>query len=220
MKFLKLILKIVLLVILLGVITAGIDFYRLKNGEIPIFNISSMDDKTNIQTFRGLFYIGERKVRSSGVEPLIDSKNIKYRFLVFDIDILKQSNEDDSDMKIQIDAKGDCQNEIEKLYEDDHLEVYTNCLNGIKIQLNQVFDLKVYISKNPLIMNEIVNKLGYMGLYKDTNILVFDSREKDPIFNQGITIYQCDTEKDTYYIGKKGDFYQKGICEKNDELLK
>ena len=193
MKILKSILKIIIFVILLGLVTAGIDYTRMINGETPLFNISSMNPKTNKQTFRGLFYIGERKIRSSEKEPLVESKNIKFRFLTFDIKVPKQFKEETVELKLETEEDVECQNKIEKYFEGENIEVYTNCLKSIQIQTEEKSDLKEYLSK-------------------DTKTLVFNSREKDPIINNSLTIYKCDGEKEIYYVGKKEDFYQNDFC--------
>ena len=63
--FLKAIKNLLVIVIVLGFLTAGVDYARMNAGDAPIFNIKSYDQTTNIQTYRGLFYVAERKVKAS-----------------------------------------------------------------------------------------------------------------------------------------------------------
>ncbi|MBR2828667.1 MAG: hypothetical protein IKE70_05500 [Bacilli bacterium] len=212
LKFIKSVFKITLFVILLGLVTAGIDYTRIINGETPLFNISSTNIETNKQTFQGIFYTAERKVRISDKEPLMESKNIKYNFLTKNIKVPKQFKEETFDFKIEIEEEEECQNKIEKYYEGEKIDIYTNCLKSLKIQTEEKLELKEYIVKNTTIMNQIINKLGYMGMYKNTKTLVFETRENDSSINKRLTIYKCDNEKEIYYIGNKEEFYQDTFC--------
>ena len=89
----KLIKKLLFLFVLLGALSTGIDYARITAGETPVFNKKSYNSKTHVERFRGLFYIAERKVKSSVNEPLVDSSDIKFKVLTFKIDVPRQFKE-------------------------------------------------------------------------------------------------------------------------------
>ena len=86
--FLKAIKNVLVIIIMLGFLSAGIDYVRMNSGDVPIFNISSYDQTSNIETFRGLFYIAQRKVKASVNEPLVDSSDMQYKILIFDLNLI------------------------------------------------------------------------------------------------------------------------------------
>ena len=69
MNFLKKIRNFLIIFTLFGVLTAGLDYLRMNSGLAPIFNISKFNEKTRIQSYRGLFYQASRKVKVSTNEP-------------------------------------------------------------------------------------------------------------------------------------------------------
>lgn len=90
MNFLKKIRNFLIIFTLFGVLTAGLDYLRMNSGLAPIFNISKFDEKTRIQSYRGLFYQASRKVKVSTNESLVDSSNIEYTVLNQKINVPKQ----------------------------------------------------------------------------------------------------------------------------------
>ena len=209
-KLLNTIKDLLILTLLLGLVTAGIDYTRLINGEMPLFNIKSANKNTHIETFRGLFYIAERKYRTSTNEPLTDSTRIKYKFLTFNIKVPKQFKDVKTDYKIHTEEIKDC-NKIESYYKKDDLEINTYCLKEIKVITDKEEELNKVLENNQKIIDIIVNKLGYMGYYKQTKILYFKSRDNNSFTNNGLAIYMCNNKK-TYYIGPKDMEYQENFC--------
>ena len=102
MNFLKKIRNFLILFTLFGVLTAGLDYLRMHSGLAPIFNISKFDEKTRIQSYRGLFYQASRKVKVSTNESLVDSSNIEYTVLNQKINVPKQFKKQERDFLIKI----------------------------------------------------------------------------------------------------------------------
>jgi hypothetical protein len=80
---LKTLRNILIVVILFGVSTAAIDYYRMSDGKKPIFNISSYDKVKHNQKYRGLFYQASRNTKVNSDEDLDESSNIKFFVLSF-----------------------------------------------------------------------------------------------------------------------------------------
>ena len=206
--------KILIFILLLGTITAGIDYLRMKSGELPIFNIKKYNDKQQIETFRGLFYIGERTIKRDKNEPLIDSYNMKYSFLIFDLDVPKKFKEQSFDYKLEIEEKSSCEEKEELYYNNSNYKIYTRCINSIKVAKDDNEELNNYLEKDKTIINDIINKLGYVGTYKNSNILMFTSRLDDSFTNKDITIYKCDEENNTFYITLSNSEFNENFCRK------
>ncbi|MBQ9019494.1 MAG: hypothetical protein IJ097_04220 [Bacilli bacterium] len=83
----KLIIKIILFIFLICFVTMGIDLYRIKNNNLPVFCSYEYNSKNNIQTFRGIIYTASRKVYASPNESLSDSSNIKFKIIMFNVKI-------------------------------------------------------------------------------------------------------------------------------------
>ena len=71
---------------------AGIAYYQMYTGNVPVFNRTYYDSKHKIQVYQGILYRASRKVLISTREPLEESSDLKYRFLVFDFDMQNYVN--------------------------------------------------------------------------------------------------------------------------------
>ena len=70
--------ELCLLFILVSIGSALLDYARITSGMVPLFCLKSYDEKTNIQSYRGIFYQASRKVTVSPDEELTDSTDIKF----------------------------------------------------------------------------------------------------------------------------------------------
>ena len=148
MNFLKKIRNFLILFTLFGVLTAGLDYLRMNSGLAPIFNISKFDEKTRIQSYRGLFYQASRKVKVSTNESLVDSSNIEYTVLNQKINVPKQFKKQERDFLIKTDVIKDCTEQSKLYYADLNVKVYTYCLNDIKVEENnKTKELKDLLTK-------------------------------------------------------------------------
>lgn len=211
--------KNVLIVILVfGFVTAGIDYVKMTSGEVPLFNLSNFDQKTRIQTYRGLFYIAERKVKASETEPLVDSSNMKYKILVFDVAVPRKFDTPDT-FTVETKVTEDCTESSKLYFANLKVKVYTYCLDSIDIndKGNKVSLMKK-LEDNISIIDDIDNKLGLLGLYKDNTTLMFQDR-KDEFTNNGLTMYRCNKENinDVYFAPADTPFKNDFCTYKDDD---
>ncbi len=219
--FLNAIKNVLIIVLLLGFITAGVDYARMNSGDVPIFNISSYNQKSNIQTYRGLFYIAERKVKASISEPLVDSSNMQYKILVFDLNVPRKFNTVET-FTVETKVTENCHEDSKLYYADLKIKVYTYCLDSIKIENNgKSTDLDKTIKKNSGIIDDIDNKLALTGVYKDNKTLMFIDKENE-LSSNGLTMYRCNDNNinDVYFAPSDTPFREKDFCTYKDDDLK
>ena len=215
----KIINRIIIFIILLGIVTAGVDYWRMMNGEVPIFNKSQYDLKTKKQTFQGLFYSAERKVLLSMDEGLDTSSNIKYKLLFFfplDV-VLKQK--DSSNFVLFGQGSVECDGVTRTYFTNDNVKVYTYCLDDIFIKEKDSKSLLSYLENDDSILSKIDNNFGYLGL-SNNSMMVFQSRE-EIVEGTPLVMYRCfGEEKSDVYFTPVGVFLQNDFCTyKNDTGL-
>ena len=224
----KLIKRLILLFLLLGIASTGIDYTRITTGETPIFNIREFDSKTKKETFKGMFYVFERKVSASTSEKLVDSKNLKFEILTRKIEVPKQYTEKVFEFNVETKNEETCSSS-KLLYADRAIKIYTYCLEEINIIDNSTKKsdtLLNYLYNDYTIIDDIDSKLMFLGTVRDNTqdstgtILRFKSDE-DKFTNEGLVLYRCnklyvndvyiapkDTEiKDDFCKYKDDDFY-------------
>lgn len=212
--------KNVLIVILVcGFATAGIDYAKMHSGEVPIFNISNYDQTTKIQTYRGLFYVAERKVKASTTEPLVDSSNMQFKILVFDVKVPRKFDNPDT-FTVETKVTSNCKEDSKLYFANLKVKVYTYCLDSIDINdKGKKVSLSKKLENNISIIDDIDNKLDLLGLYKDDTTLMFQDK-KDEFTNNGLTMYRCnkDNINDVYFAPADTPFKSDFCTYKDDDL--
>ncbi len=213
MKVFQWIKKLLLCVVIFGVFSAGIDYLRMISGDVPIFNIRRYNSKTHIQTFRGLFYVAERKISASENESLVDSSEMNFKVLFFDLNVPRQFKEMVFDYTISTQVKEKCTEPSELYFANKEIKVYTVCFDEIQILTDEKTEsLLSYLSKDISIIDDIQNRIAYTGLYQDNSTMKFESFD-DTFTNQGISMYVCNQENiNDVYIGPKGMQFQEDFC--------
>ena len=217
--FLTAIKNVLIIIILLGFLTAGVDYVRMNSGDVPIFNISSYNQTSNIETCRGLFYVDERKVKASTNEPLVDSTDMQYKILVFDLNVPRKFNTEDT-FTLETAVTSNCQEKSKLYYADLKIKVYTYCLDSISIKDgNETRNLYSYLEENHKIIEDIDNKLAFTGVYKDNTTLMFEDRN-DSFTNNGLTMYRCNKTniKDVYFAPDNTGFRSEFCTYKDDDF--
>ena len=191
----KLIKKLLFLFVLLGALSTGIDYARITAGETPVFNKKSYNSKTHVERFRGLFYIAERKVKSSVNEPLVDSSDIKFKVLTFKIDVPRQFKEQTFEFSLETKNEETCQ-ASKLIYADRAIKIYTYCLEEVNVidnSTNKKDTLVNYLKNDYTIIDDIDSKLIFLGTKADNtqgsngSILRFKS-EDDSFTNNGLEL--------------------------------
>ena len=220
-KILNTIKNILIIILLLGFITAGIDYLRINSGEVPIFNIKSYNERSKIETFRGLFYISTRKVTISETEDLTDSTKITFKILVFDLKVPRQYKEPKTEYTLETKTTENCTEPAKLYYADKNIKVYTYCLDSIKVkENNKEKELAEYLKKDSLFTEDIDSKLDYTGLANDKTTLMFQNKN-DSFTNEGISLYRCHKENiNDVYFAPKDTPMQADFCTYKDDDFK
>lgn len=217
--FLKAIKNVLVIIIMLGFLSAGIDYVRMNSGDVPIFNISSYDQTSNIETFRGLFYIAQRKVKASVNEPLVDSSDMQYKILIFDLKVPRKFNSADT-FTLETKVIDNCHDRSVLYFANTKIKVYTYCLESINItDGGKTKDLLSYLEKDHKIIDDIDNKLDFTGIYKDKTTLMFQAKN-DEFTNNGLTMYRCNKEyiNDVYLAPNDTPFMSEFCTLKDDDF--
>lgn len=217
--FLKAIKNVLVIIIMLGFLSAGIDYVRMNSGDVPIFNISSYDQTSNIETFRGLFYIAQRKVKASVNEPLVDSSDMQYKILIFDLKVPRKFNSADT-FTLETKVIDNCHDRSVLYFANTKIKVYTYCLDSINItDGGKTKNLLSYLEKDHKIIDDIDNKLDFTGIYKDKTTLMFQAKN-DEFTNNGLTMYRCNKEyiNDVYLAPNDTPFMSEFCTLKDDDF--
>ena len=210
---------IIILAILYSCGTAVIDYYRMKNGDVPIFNKSEYDSRNKIQRYKGIIYNAERKIKTSTNEPLSESSNIKFKVLTKEFNIPSTWKEEKKEFTLDIQKIANCSTST-LYYADDNNKIYTYCLEEIQVVKDkQKESLTDALKNDDKLLQNIFNNLGYLGKLSD-GTLQYQNRN-DGFTSSDITVYQCDNElvKDIY-ITPKDVLFQPDFCTvKNDSIL-
>ncbi len=221
----KTIMKLLFSFLFIGVLITGIDYARITAGEVPIFNIKEYNSKTHVQKFRGLFYVAERKVKNSESELLVDSSDIKFKVLTFDIDVPKQFKDQVFEFSVETKNEETCTSS-KLIYADRAIKIYTYCLDEINIIDNSTKKkdtLLNYLKNDYTIIDDIDSKLLFLGTQTDNtqgsngSILRFKS-EEDKFTNNGLELYRCNKlYVNDVYIAPKGTGIIEDFCKYKDD---
>lgn len=195
---------IVLSIFLIGMGTGFIDYLRMTNGKLPIFNISSYNSNRKKQIFQGMVYRASRKVRGSTSEELKDSSKLKFKLITFDLFIPDQKVIDNIEYNFIVKKDDKCESKL--YYADLERKVYTYCLSSVMINNKELLS---YFDKNKNIINDIENSIYFTGVYEDTIEMFKDDN---------IRIYHC--SNNDVYIGSNDMKFQDDFCTLKDDDLK
>lgn len=206
------IIKVLVVFALVGILSSIIDYFKMKSGNVPVFNLRKYDNVSKVQTFRGIFYKAERKVTASENESLDDSSEISFSFLFFNLDVPKQFKTVELPYTIETKEISQCNERSKLYYADKDIKVYTYCLDEINVNRNnkkiKLFD---YLKKDNDIINDIDSKLSYLGLYEDQSTLMFEAI--DGFTNNGLTMFRChEVHINDVYIGPANTKFQDDFC--------
>lgn len=197
---LKALKNIVIIVIMIGVITAIIDYKLLKDYKKPLFCIKTYNEIKHTETYRGLFYQAKRITNNSNKEEITDSKFITYYVLLYPINI--KINQDNSNKESTIIYKktDNCTNEPTLYYEDENTYIYTQCIDEINIkEANKETNLKEYLKEDKI--ENILNETFFTG-YKKINYEKYTTDYSNE--NLNLNIIKCtNNEKNILYIMPK-----------------
>lgn len=220
MKVIKVIRNFLIIVVILGLITAIVDYNRMTKGKTPLFSMQSYSEKTRIEKYRGIFYIAERKVIRDKKESLSSSSEIKYRFLTYDLDIPKVNIAKKNNYIILTKEQEKCDSKSKLLYADLDRKYYTYCLDEIKIkELNsESKSLLDYVKKDDTIIKEFEQIMDYRGLYKDGTTQMFKT-DKGILSNNGLAMYICNKKNinDVYIVPRDIKMQENDFCIYKDD---
>lgn len=216
----KIIKLIIILVILYASVSTIIDYYRMKNGEVPVFNKSTYDSRKKIQKYKGFIYDAQRKIKTSPREPLSESSNIKFKVLTLKYDIPSTWKEEKKEYKLEINKIDNCTTST-LYYADLNNKIYTYCIEDINlIKDNKKETLSKAIQKDNKIPTMIFSSIAYSGILSDGTTQVYKNRN-DGFSSYDITIYQCNKDfiNDIYITPREVPF-QLDFCTYKDDDLK
>lgn len=220
----KTITRLIKITIIFGIIfvfgTTAIDYYRMKNGDIPIFNKSEYNSRNKIQKYNGLIYKAQRKIKVSTREPLSESSDIKFKILTLEYDIPSTWQEKKKDYTLDIKKIDSCASSS-LYYADNTNKIYTYCLEDIQIVKNQKKEaFNEALKKDDKLLLDILNKVGYLGILPDSSTQLYQNRN-DGFTSTDINIYQCNKEfiNDIYITPKEVPF-QLDFCTYKDDDFK
>ena len=214
--------NLLIFVILVGSLTAFIDYTRMVSSEGPLFSISSFNEKSGIQSYRGLFYQASRRVKVNKDEPLSDSSEITYTVLTKKISIPSNSSNDSFLFSLDTKSSEFCSNSS-LYYADNDIKVYTYCLDSIDVKelgKKSAEPLLSYLEKDNSIIFDIVQNVPFMGLYNDNSTEFFKSIDTS-FTESGLIIYQCNKPyiNDIYLLPLTASF-QPDFCTYKDDDFK
>lgn len=217
---LKKIRNFLIILVIFGVSSAFIDYFRMNSGQAPIFNISKYDESTKIQSYRGLFYQASRKVKISTNESLVDSSDIEYTVLNQKLKVPKQYKEHSLDFTIKTKANKSCTTGSVLYYADLDTKIYLYCIDEINVTSeNKTKSLLDYLKKDSKFMGNFDNNLAYNGLSNDMSTEVFTDLYN--LSNNGLTMYKCHrTNVNDVYLAPKGTTFQNDFCTYKDDDFK
>ena len=210
-------------IIIVGILTAYIDYTRMMGGNSPIFNISTYNENKHYQFYRGLFYQASRKTKVNNLEPLEDSSNIKYYVLTVQVDVPSQFKEDKFEFSLKTTETSSCSGPSQLYYADKDIKVYTYCIDSIDaLELGQKKEkpLLTYLEKDNGVIEDLIQNISFMGLYTDDSTEIYKTID-DSFSNNGISVFRCnrDNVKDIY-IAPYGTTVKDDFCIYKDDDFK
>ena len=223
LRFLKFIRNIIIIIFLFGIITAFLDYKRTISGSEPIFNISTYNNLTHIEKYRGLFYQASRTTKINNEEDLDDSFDIKFYVLTIKIDVPSKFKEDKVEFSLKTNEVSKCSESSKLYYADKDIKVYTYCIDSINVvELGQSKEntLLSYLKKDNKIIDDLIQNISFTGLYVDGSTEMFKTFD-DSFSNNGISLYKCNKPGiNDIYIGPKGTDMQGDFCTYKDDDFK
>ncbi len=221
MKTIKKFIKIVIVFVLVfGLLTAGIDFFRMKKGLVPVFNRIEYNMRTKIQTYKGLFYTATRKVLISPMEPLEESSKLHFKLFLFEMNIPSTWKEKKAASSLKVKPVVNCNEPSVLYYADKDIKVYTYCIDEIKIEKGKKEqDLLSYLKKDSSILDDIFHQLSFGGVLSDSTTQYYTNM--DHFYSDDVSVYQChrDFVTDVYFAPKDSTF-QMDFCTYKDDDFK
>ena len=215
MKVLKGIRNILVVILIFGLVSAGYDYFRIANGNQPVFCIKSYESRSKLETNRGLFYVVERTIKADQKENFKLSRKVIFKFLTINKE-LKYKEEKVKEDFILILKEQECNNST--LYKElDDKKVYLDCLEEVNVKYEK--DKKSKPLKDVLdeeFLNELLNKMSYVGLTNNTE--TFKNLD-DAFISKDITIYKCNWETKDIYITRNNKM-EDDYCKIKDDTIK
>ena len=158
----------------------------------------------------------------SGYEETV-SNSLKYRFITIDdldkynIEYIKY-NKDNEVSYIETSVTDNCNYKPKLYYATNNYNVYTYCLDNIKIKKETKKELKDYFSNgNATLIKSIIENLNKKDILYDGGTAIYDDGGTSKIKSNGITIIKCNTLEGNrdIYIGPENMKYKSNFC-KND----
>jgi len=215
MKVLKGIRNILIVILILGWVTAGYDYYRISVGDQPVFCIKNYDKKNKLESYRGLYYIVERTLKENRDERFDLSRKVVYRFLTIRKEVTYTKEKSYEEYIILVKEK-ECNSSY--LYSElSDSKVYLDCIDEINIKYkndNKSKSLKDEINEE--FINNLLNKLSYVGLSSD-GTMIFKNLD-DSFISKNVTIYKCMNNTKDIYITLNNKMEDDYCIIKNDSI--
>ncbi len=218
-RLFKSIFKIIFLVLFIIALMTGIDYYRMRIGEVPVFNNTYYSSKTRVQVYKGIFYTANRVYYGSPREPLEDSSNIHfYLFSSFLLPLPEIEKTKEVDFQIVSTQEKECLEASKLYYADLNQKVYLYCISDIDvIQKQKKESLSSLLASDSLIINNIEDSMSFLGIEKDGSTMTFQADEGD-LAALGLKLYQCNSfQVNDVYIGPKSMEFQPDFCTYKDD---
>ena len=206
--------ELCLLFILVSIGSALLDYARITSGMVPLFCLKSYDEKTNIQSYRGIFYQASRKVTVSPDEELTDSTDIKFYVMTKPVKVPSQFKHHEFTYTLNTQVSDIC-GSAKLYYADEETKLYTYCLDSIRLKetgKEEDKELSEYLKKDSSLMEDIVSFIPYRGLYSDNETLLFRTVDTE-LVNNGLTILRCHKKGiNDIYVGPVDMVMQGDFC--------
>ena len=216
MKTLKKILILIVLVIVIGLVMAILDYQRINHNKKPIFVLETYNKRNKENNYRGLFHEINRTCSVSNKEQISDSKKITYKFISFNINVNQKVLNPNKVLKVNTTEETKC-NPSKLIFANEVIKVYTYCIENIKIDNDgNEEELLNYLKKDDYNYKNIIKELTYSGFSRDNVSL--ESIDNKNISNNGLKVIECRlNENRDIYIGPANMVYQEDFCTYKDD---
>ena len=204
--------KLLILIVIFGVVTCFIDYTRVLDNQEPLFAIKMYDKKTKTQTYRGLFYIVDRKITISKDESMKDSKDIIFKVLIFRLNLEARTVNESPKINISYNFDKKC-NESKLIYATEDIKIYSYCLNDLTIKENN----KKVEYKDFFKNDKIIESLSFYGMDDDKTTEIYIDENK--YSKDGFKIYRCNNSEDSksLYFGSINSNKANDFCTLKDD---